>query len=196
MEFEYVVTGQQLWNLVQEKSDVLVLPEANQTIIRPYGMAHPHRVYPEGFYRLVGYEIGGGTSNEGRGFVVASFNGKPLTPVELYTHGEVANKRHAKFISNNRVPLMSVCARRENGSTLCSVELWQVNPNYGWEVGACPLRIADGIDPDNVPTYLEHLVEAIQAAAEKSACYHCKGVHFMEHSEGYAHTRQSAPVRE
>jgi len=129
------------------------------------------------------WERGGGYSNTGFATIVAGENGEILKPVYVKRRGHLANSDHALFVVKQGYIIVTADEHRgdvhikaerikkivkdENGDYIAEAELIFDN-NYD----AYTKEWMEGVEPD------EWLKPAVDAAVDKSRCYHCRCPHY------------------
>ena len=131
------------------------------------------------------WERGGGYSNTGFAVIVAGRNGESLKPVYIRRRGHLANSDHALFVVKEGYVI--VTADEHRGDIAVNVErIKKITKNENGEYVAETESIFDnnydaytkewveGVEPD------EWLKPAVNAAIEKSRCYHCRCPHYIK----------------
>lgn len=118
------------------------------------------------------WEEGGAFTNTGKATIICDKNGNKKTAV-FVNHSPYYNSQVAKF-------------RLQDGDIIIQANRWRDNlhiailrygniPNFGEYTELLSEYTEKGW---TCPFYAEKYKEAVDAAVEKSHCYHCKGMHY------------------
>ena len=125
------------------------------------------------------WEKGGGRTTTGYVVVVAGKKGARLTPIHVRTGGNLANMNHALL----PIDVGSYVITLDRHNDDFGIRVYQIT---GVDVGAARATFYAVADY-NESTWSAHvpecLADAIQAAKEKSRCYHCREPHFIKMAE-------------
>lgn len=124
------------------------------------------------------WEKGGGCRNTGEAYIVADANGKAKRAVYIRRRGHLANEHHALIIVEPGDYIIIADHHRED----FTVAVWQiediVEKDTGKLVALCRQKyfFDRGEWIEDLPDYLE---AAVDAAAQKALCYHCREPHHV-----------------
>lgn len=121
-------------------------------------------------------ENGGGMTNTGYATIITNEHGAPIKP--LFVPRGYSNGNHAIFVA--RPGMLIVHASRSRGGESVRVErIVRIHPDGPGDdanlVTTEPVGEYENGD-SNLP---EFLTDAVQAALQKSRCYHCRSAHYI-----------------
>jgi hypothetical protein len=116
-------------------------------------------------------EEGGAFTKTGHARVVCGVSGKPLRPYYMPRNGHLANGQHAFFSVPEQV--ITVSANKENIKITRHV-LSEVGDRVGMESE----EIWSGRQ-EELPETFGKYAAAVEAAAKKASCYHCRHAHYV-----------------
>jgi hypothetical protein len=122
------------------------------------------------------WEEGGGAARTGHAIIVAGTQGEPLKPVYVRTGGPLSQGQHALFVVRRGYHIVT-CSRWGNEY---NIEVWRITKI---DVAKKQAKVelicayAQGEWDQEPPA---SLVAAIEAAREKSSCYHCRTPHYYD----------------
>jgi hypothetical protein len=125
------------------------------------------------------WEWGGGFTNTGEAQVVAGPHGEALKPLYVRRKGHLANQEHALFVVYPGCFVIRGSHHRKD----FEVDVFRVEAINVEEKKAILRRIANFSEGEWDIEPPEFLVEAIQEAADKATCYHCREPHFANLEE-------------
>lgn len=150
------------------------------------------RTYPQGFFRLMAWEKGGGNFDDGLAQVVTNELGEMLVPNFIRNKGYLANKEHALFLSSK--PLYVVEASHSKGEE-AKFTVYRLSLHKS--VGAVKEVVWDGVrsDVEAIHNYTykpkEHhkldlgqlvfFLSALNAALSKANSYRCTRPEFFKY---------------
>jgi hypothetical protein len=121
------------------------------------------------------WEEGGGMSRRGHALIVAGPNGEPLKPIFVKTGGPLALGKHALFILREGCYIISL---QRWGHDYC-IQVYRVMEIDTGNKVANVEQICEFSQGEWDQDPPDHLLTAIEAAKEKSNCYHCRSSHYM-----------------
>jgi hypothetical protein len=196
MELEYILKKEVNieGSVVSKGHTIFSLPvvsikvDESTSVLKPYeGFKKPDG---NGYYRLSGWENGGGVLTSGEAEIVCGLQGEKLTPKFIKRKGDnlpfgLACGKHALFV----------------GEGLCSVKVIQCRKDYSIEIteyiitnqvdGSTRAKILwkaklglinnlDEFIANDLPSPYRDFGPAIKAAMEKAQHYHCREPHFCD----------------
>ena len=116
------------------------------------------------------WEEGGGHKNTGYAQIITASLGSRKTPLFINRHGELANGQHALFIVEKKDYIIKVYNDNIN---VYQIKDFNIEEKY--VVMDRMYEFSQGEWDEEPP---EFLMDAINAAVEKSKCYHCRSAHY------------------
>jgi len=120
------------------------------------------------------WECGGGMTNSGHSQIIAGFDGRKKTPIYIRTKGPRALENHALFIIENSDIVITVDRVRDDYSIWVK-KIIEIDVEKNEATVVNEYHYYNG-EWDHEP--IELYKAAIDAAVEKSNCYHCRGPHY------------------
>ena len=120
------------------------------------------------------WECGGGMTNSGHSQIIAGFDGRKKTPIYIRTKGPRALENHALFIIENSDIVITVDRVRDDYSIWVK-KIIEIDVEKNEAMVVNEYHYYNG-EWDHEP--IELYKAAIDAAVEKSNCYHCRGPHY------------------
>lgn len=122
-------------------------------------------------------ESGGGYTNTGDVTIICGLSGKALKPYFCPTSGQLAGNEHAFFAIPESVVSIHVCRQRYDYDitiTKHSIVVLKNIPTVQSE------KMWSGGYYEPIPELFQSYQAAINAAVEKSHCYHCRCIHYAQ----------------
>lgn len=160
-----------------------VITEPNEEVVAEIRRRFPHLHY----WRLAGWECGGGFTHTGSAQIVCAPNGEPLKPAVIRRRGHLACGYHALFVGQWFVVINARHHRRDFSFV---VEEYMINDSrigtldkkilWRFEEGDAYIGDFEQWFEQNVPSYIRGFKNALKAAYEKALCYHCRSPHYIK----------------
>jgi len=125
------------------------------------------------------WEYGGAYSHKGEAQIIGDKEGKPMVPVYIKKHGELACKHHALFIAKTGMQIAVLKRHKEKWICALFVVVDIIPPKANSEYGILKLALVDAYTGEAsastshgpIPDTHRRMVEA---ALEKARRYHCR----------------------
>lgn len=126
---------------------------------------------------LVGFEVGGGMTNTGKATIIALPNGQVPMGVRL---SRSCGANHGMVFGKKLVEITSIWSRNQEVKYKVSAVLYFVDEKNKIEKkDLFEIEVLDEDNFDFVPARYLHFEDAIRAVIDKSCCYHCRDLHYM-----------------
>jgi len=122
-------------------------------------------------------EYGGGATHTGNAQIICGLSGKPLRPYCVPQRGHLAGGTHALFSVPESVIVVSFSHHRGDGDI--NIRNFSLR-----KVGECKF-VVDEFEvwtgkPYDLPISFSKYKSAVDAAVQKSNCYHCREPHYID----------------
>lgn len=121
------------------------------------------------------WESGGGYTKTGSAVIIADSKGDPKAPIFVRSGGHLACDKHGLFIVD-KGDLIITCERNADDYTIHVYEIKSIDIDKK-EAHCILLSELSMGEWSDIAVY-EDYIKAINAAIEKSRCYHCRELHY------------------
>lgn len=121
--------------------------------------------------RYIYYERGGATRNTGNAVIIAGKIGNKLKSAVIFTGGHLSNGRHVQFNSYYPENIRQVCVWRHRGD-------FRLEIKDGYDKSLFEMETTTESWRKDLPEKYEILIDAINAAVNKSYDYHCRSAYY------------------
>ena len=125
------------------------------------------------------WETGGGATNTGNSMVIAGPHGEVLRPLYIKTGGHLACGEHSLFVVGAGTVVVSASHHRGD----FEIKVYRLTGKFSGKEAEAEIVACYSRGEWEGPLWDEadsgFLRKAVDAAADKARCYHCREPHFM-----------------